>query len=148
MYKGGSPDMCSFSPKAKQTFFLIRVHPCLSVVNISILSPLNSLSGMESYCYSFTTDFSQNHTEILNRPRRRNVLMYKGGSPAICSLSPKANQIVFLLIRVNPPLSVSQLYFSFHLFRLAFILYPFTFDLCPFSFRLCPFSVLFRVALW
>jgi len=69
---------------------------------------------MDSNFFILTTDFSQNYTGILNRLRRINVLMYKGGSPAMCSLSPKANQIEFLLIRVNPPLSVSQLYFSFH----------------------------------
>jgi hypothetical protein len=42
----------------------------------------------------------------------------------MCSLSPKANQIVFLLIRVNPSLSVSQLSFCFFLYPFAFVLYP------------------------
>ncbi len=91
----------------------------------------NCNSGMESDFISFNHGFFTEYHGDLNRLRRKNVLMYKGGSPAMCSLSPKTTQIVFLLIRVNPSLSVSQLYFSF-------CLYPFAFILLPISFRLCP----------
>jgi hypothetical protein len=79
--------------------FIVFLFPCLSV----------TFRG-ENVLVLLTTDFSQSYTDLLNRLRRRNVLMYKGISPAMSSLSPKANQIIFLLIRVIPCLSVVNTY--------------------------------------